>query len=136
MNEARVIRRRSFRARHHYARPEWSDERNRAAFGDQTKSHEHDWLLEVRVTGPVDEDTGFSIDLDGLDTMLDELTGEWDGGDLTQLIPEVAAGAILPTTEALARWVFERLGPRISAPTRLERVAVFESQELGSEYPA
>lgn len=136
MIEACLVRRRRFRARHHYARPSWTAERNREVFGAQTEPHEHDWVLEVRVAGPIDPATGFCVDLGALDRWLDELTAGWDGGDLNALIPAVAAGDVIPSTEGLARWLFGELSPRVPAPARIQGVAVFESEDLGAEYPA
>jgi hypothetical protein len=52
------------------------------------------------------------------------------------LIPDVASGVLMPTTEVLARWLFERIEPSISEPARLQRVVLSESQELGSSFPA
>lgn len=136
MHEARLIRRKQVRASHRYGDPDRSEEQNRRAFGDQATSHEHRWTIEVHVRGPLDPRTGFVTDLVTLDGALDELVGPWDDGDLNESIPEVRAGDLSPSTESLAQWVFERLAPRISPPARLERVGVFESPDLGAEYPA
>lgn len=132
MAEARFIRRISFRATHRYWRTDWPDERNRAVFGPQCDPHEHHWLVEARIVGPIDPDTGFSADLTAVDAALGELFAGCDGGDLNRCLSQVP----VPTTEALARWCFESLGARVPAPARLERVAVFESEDLGAEYPA
>ncbi len=136
MNEARLIRRTSFRASHHYELSGSGKEESRAVFGAQAEPHTHDWTVEVRVCGPLDSDTGFVTDLDALDAALSSLVGAWTDGDLNRLIPEAASGRLNPSTESLARWLFERLSASIAPPARLERVAVFESDDLGAEYPA
>ena len=51
-------------------------------------------------------------------------------------VPEVADGDMQPSTESLARWVFEHLSPAVPAPARLDAVLVFESPDLGARYPA
>ena len=135
MEEARLIRRIRFLASHHYARADLSEEDNRRMFGDQSRAHEHDWTIEVRVRGPIDARTGFVTDLGSLDRALEEVLEGWSDGDLNQLIPEVEAGTMSPSTESLARWIYRHLGPSVAAPARLEAVAVFESSELGAEYP-
>lgn len=136
MSRARLIRRVRFRAAHRYGLPGSSEPENRAAFGAQADSHEHDWTLEVHVVGEPSESTGFLVDLDVLDRAIAEVTAGWDGGDINELVPEVRSGAMQPSTEALARWLYLALAPRVPAPARLERVRLFESPELGSEYPA
>lgn len=136
MKEARLIRTVRFRASHHYGRSDWSEEENRRRFGDQTEPHEHPWTVEVHVAGPLDADTGFVADLGSLDAVLEEVTAGWDGGDLNALVPEVAEGAMQPSTEALARWLFGALESAVEPPARLQRVRVAESAELASEFPA
>lgn len=136
MSEARLIRVARFRATHRYHRPEWSDEQNRRTFGSQTEPHAHDWRVEVHVRGTIDPSTGWVVDLAALDGVLRSLLGAWDGGDLNALIPEVAAGRVMPSTEVLAEWIYERLAPRMLGGARLAEVRVFESDELGAAYPA
>ena len=136
MREARLIRRVRFRASHHYGRSEWSEERNRRAFGPQVRTHAHEWTLDVEVVGPIDDETGFVTDLVALDHALARLTEGLDAGDLNELVPEVRAGSMVPTTECLARWLHERLRGAVAAPARLDRVRVWESDELGSQFPA
>jgi len=131
MTEARFIRRRRFRASHYYRRGEWSESRNREVFGVQSEPHEHEWTLEVRVVGPVDPETGFAVDLAVIDALLLDTLDGWDGGDLNRLLPAVA----VPTTEALAKAIFDAMVHRVPAPARLECVALFESPDLGAEYP-
>lgn len=136
MPEARLIRRRSFRASHRYGLEAWSEERNRRVFGAQVEAHWHDWRLEVHVVGPVDPETGFATDLGALDGAIDDLLDGWDGSDLNEVVPPVREGLVQPTTEALARWIFDSLAGRVAPPARLARVRLFESPELGAEYPA
>jgi len=136
MARARLIRRVRFRAAHRYRCAEWSDADNRRVFGVQAEAHEHDWVVEVHVSGPVDPRTGWAADLDSLDGALAELTAGWDGGDLNTLVPAVADGAMTPSTENLARWLFEALQGRVEEPARVVEVRVFESPDLGSAYPA
>lgn len=135
MADTRLIRRVRFRATHHYGRPGASSEENRRRFGEQSVPHEHDWCVEVQVVGPVDPGTGWLLDLRDLDGTLDRLMRGWDGGDLNALVAPVADGSIQPSTEALARWLFEELHGRVTPPARLVEVRVFESPDLGACFP-
>lgn len=136
LSHARLIRVVRFRATHRYGRPEWSAARNREVFGAQVEPHAHDWRVEIHLRGPIAPDTGWVVDLGALDEALAALTAEWDGGDLNRLIPEAAEGRLMPSTEELARWIFEHLQGRLGSPTRLTEVRVFESDALGAAYPA
>ena len=134
--EARVVRTVVFRARHHYGRDAWSGEENRRVFGPQCEPHAHDWRAEFHVVGPIDDETGWAVDLPALDAEVARILEGWDGGDLNAVVPPVAAGAMTPSTENLARWLFECLAPWVSGSARVVQVRVFESPELGSRYPA
>ena len=135
MPEAALDRTVRIRATHHYRRADWSEARNREAFGAVADPHAHDYAVTVTVRGPIDAH-GFVVDLPGLDRLLAEEIGALDGGDLNALVPGVRAGRLQPSTEALARWLWERLEPRVAAPARLVRVRVAESPELAAAYPA
>jgi 6-pyruvoyltetrahydropterin/6-carboxytetrahydropterin synthase len=135
-SEARLIRTVRFRAVHHYRGAGWPDEENRRVFGPQSQPHAHDWRVEVHVAGPVNPATGWCVDLAVLDTALGEATAGWDGGDLNALVPEVARGEMTPSTENLARWLHGRMAGALPAPARVVEVRVFESDGLGSAWPA
>ncbi|MSR37017.1 MAG: 6-carboxytetrahydropterin synthase [Gemmatimonadetes bacterium] len=135
LGEALLERTLRVRAVHHYARPGWSAERNRAAFGAVADPHPHEYAITVTVRGTLDED-GFVVDLVELDRLLAEIVSPLHESDLNERIPDVRAGRLQPSTEALARWLWERLEGRFPGPARLVRVRVAESAELAAEYPA
>ena len=136
MSDARLVLRRRFTAAHHYGLAHASEDDNRALFGDQVDAHTHQWTVEVHVRGPVDARTGFVTDLGALEAAVAGVMAGWDGGDLNAVVPEVAAGTMQPSTEALAQWLFRQLESAVEAPASLDRVAVFESDTLGAVYPA
>lgn len=134
MGEASLTRTVRFEARHRYAREEWTEEENRRAFGPSAEPHQHEWAVEVTVRGPIDARTGFVVDLEDLDSRIRRVVGPFDQGDLNEAIPEVRQGRMIPTTESLARWIWERLAGEVPGTARLVRVRVVESDELASEY--
>lgn len=134
MPEAALVRTVRFSAGHHYRRPGWTDEENRRAFGSAVDPHGHDWSLTVTVRGPVDPETGFVADLAQLDALLrSEVVERFDQRDLNEVVAPVREGAMQPTTEALACWLFERLAPRIPGDARLVKVRLAESDDLAAE---
>ena len=135
MTEAALERTLRVRASHHYARPGRTREQDRAEFGAVADPHAHDYVVTVTVRGPIDRD-GFVVDLAALDGLLAAEVGRLDGGDLNELVPDVQRGRAQPSTEALARWLWERLDGRIPGTARLVRVRVAEGPELAAEYPA
>jgi 6-pyruvoyltetrahydropterin/6-carboxytetrahydropterin synthase len=136
MAAASLIRSVRFRATHHYWRRDWSDAENRRVFGVNVEPHEHEYLLQVTVSGEIDDGTGFLVDLAMLDRAIEEVLGPLRGNNLAEAIPEAAGGPLLPSTESLARWFFHELGTRIPPPGRLQRIRVAESDVLAAEFPA
>lgn len=134
MGEASLVRTVRFNAAHHYGRPQWTDDENRRAFGANADPHRHDWAVEVTVRGAIDERTGFVVDLAALDERLRGLVEALDQADLNEAIPEVREGRMVPSTESLARWFWERLAPDVPGEARLVRVRIAESDTLAAEY--
>ena len=52
-----------FNAAHQYGHESWSDEKNWDVFGPDSKIHGHNYTLEVMVTGSINDETGFIVDL-------------------------------------------------------------------------
>jgi 6-pyruvoyltetrahydropterin/6-carboxytetrahydropterin synthase len=123
-----------FHARHHLWMPEWSAERNRAAFGPLTDSHPHDYRCSVTVTGPVGARSGMILDLGSLDGILaEEVLAPLQGKDLNRDVPSFAVGGPIPTCEALAEFLFRRIAGRLPPGVRLTRVGVAEDATLQAE---
>lgn len=133
MGTSRLVRRTRFFALHHLRRPDWSDERNRAAFGplSDPAGHGHDYDVTVVVSGPMEH--GMVIDLALLDRLLHEVVGPLAGKHLNVDVPEFG-GERLPTCEAIAAYVYERLLPRLPAALALDVVRVAEDDTLAGEY--
>lgn len=60
-----VFRKAHFNAAHRLHNPNWSDEKNREVFGlcNSPNYHGHNYDMEVCVTGEVDPETGYLLDL-------------------------------------------------------------------------
>lgn len=133
--EASLVRTVRFSAGHHYGRPGHSVEENRRLFGRNATPHGHNFGLEITVRGPLDDDTGFVVDLEALDEVLRrEVVERFDQRDLNEEIPAVREGRMQPSTEALARWFFHRLTPLIPGDATLVRVRLSESDTLAAEF--
>ena len=74
------------------------------------------------------------LELGALDALLEELVGPLRESDLEEAIAEVRDGMI-PSTENLARWAFDRLAGRMPGTSRLVKVRLAESDALAAEFP-
>ena len=136
MPTAFLTRRLRFSAAHRYHRPEWSEARNREVFGacSNPHGHGHNYLLEVRVAGEVDPQTGFCVDLGGLDRLLrEEVLEPLDHQHLNHAVPEFGEGGRIPTTENLLLWLWERIAPRLEG-ARLVRLRLHEEESFYVDY--
>jgi len=81
--------------------------------------HGHSFRVDVRVGGPVDPTTGWVMDYDDLRVAFEPLRGVLDHHYLNEI-----PGLENPTSENLARWIWERLLPIL--PT-LSEITVHET---------
>jgi len=122
-----------FRALHRLYRPDWTEARNRQAFGplSDPPGHPHDYRCAVTVSGPIDDRMGMVVDLVELDRILqEEVVSRLDGKHLNEDVPGLAYGQMLPTCEAIAVDVYRRIAPRLPRDVTLERVRIMEDPTL------
>ena len=53
----------TFCAAHQYGNKKWTDKENWDVFGKDTRVHGHNYTLHVTVTGDINPDSGFLVDL-------------------------------------------------------------------------
>jgi 6-pyruvoyltetrahydropterin/6-carboxytetrahydropterin synthase len=132
-------RRYRFSASHLYRRPDWSEEENRARFGKcaNLPGHGHNYRLYVVVSGEIDPQTGFVIDLGRLDRLVQEHVVErLDHQHLNAALPEFGAGRSIPSSENLVRWIHGELADRLPPGSRLDRLRLEEDEDLAAEWTA
>ena len=130
----RVTRRATFAAAHVLCRPEWNDQRNREAFGEDVNEHGHSYVVEVTVGGSVDPDTGMVVNLSHVDDVLQrEFISAVDHRHLNRDVDFLQG--VLPTAENIALAAFHRLEPAFK-PARLLKVRVVESENNAAEVTA
>jgi 6-pyruvoyltetrahydropterin/6-carboxytetrahydropterin synthase len=137
MPTASLTRRVTFAAAHRYRRPEWSDERNEAVFGvcARPSYHGHTYVCDITVRGEIDAVTGFVVDLGLLDGILEsEVRQRFDHRNINLEVPEFADGALVPTGENLARFIFERVQASLPSGTSVTAVTVAEDDTLSASY--
>lgn len=125
-----------FRAVHRLYRPDWTEARNREAFGplSDPPGHPHDYRCAVTVAGPIDDRMGMVVDLVELDRILrEEVVARLDGKHLNEDVPGLAYGRMLPTCEAIAVDVYPRIAARLPRGVTLERVRVMEDPTLHAD---
>ena len=136
---ASLTRRVTFAAAHRYRRVDWSDERNAEVFGAcaHPNFHGHSYTCDVTVRGPIDDDTGFVVDLGLLDRVLTaEVRERFDHRNINLDVPEFADGLLVPSGENLARFIFQRVQGALGDAVSVTRVTIAEDATLSATYEA
>jgi 6-pyruvoyltetrahydropterin/6-carboxytetrahydropterin synthase len=129
-----ITRRLQFNAAHRVHNPALSEEENRATFGkcNNPNWHGHNYTLDVSVRGPVDQRTGYVVDLGKLKAIVErEVIDKVDHRNFN-LEVDFMAGTI-PTTENIVVAMWRVLLPAI-APGHLSRLTLWETPNNYVEY--
>ena len=129
-----VTKRLTFNAAHRVHNPELSDAENQSLFGkcNNPNWHGHNYVLEVSVTGPVEEKTGYVMDLGAIKRVVqEEVVGKMDHRNLNLEVDFMRG--INPTTENIVVACWRVLEPKIR-PNRLTRLRLIETENNYVEY--
>ena len=129
-----LTRRLTFNAAHRVHNPALSDAENDRLFGkcNNPNWHGHNYVLEVSVRGPVEERTGYVMDLSAIrDVARREIIDKVDHKNLN-LDVDFMRG-VIPTTENLAVACWRILAPAVS-PATLSLIRLRESENNWVEY--
>jgi 6-pyruvoyltetrahydropterin/6-carboxytetrahydropterin synthase len=122
-----VNRKAHFNAAHRLFRADWSDQKNTKVFGkcNNPNYHGHNYELIVSVTGKIDPETGFVIDMKVLkDLIKNEIEDAFDHKNLNIEVPEFKN--LNPTAENIAVVIWNKLKPHINTSNKLS-VTLYET---------
>lgn len=122
-----VSRTAHFNAAHRLYRKDWNDEQNFNVFGkcSNPNFHGHNYELIVSVTGEIDPETGFVIDVKVLkDIVKQEVEDPFDHKNLNLEVADFAN--LNPTAENIAVVIWNRIRPHIAAENTLE-ITLYET---------
>jgi len=122
-----VSRKAHFNAAHRLFRKDWSDEKNRAVFGkcSNPNFHGHNYELIVSVTGEVDKETGFVIDIQTLKEIIKtEVENAFDHKNLNVEVEEFKN--LNPTAENISVVIYNKIKPILKSELELE-ITLYET---------
>lgn len=122
-----VSRKAHFNAAHRLYRKDWSFDKNDAVFGkcNNPNFHGHNYELIVSVTGEIDKETGYVIDMKVLkDIIKSEVEDAFDHKNLNVEVPEFTD--LNPTAENIAVVIYNKMKPKLDAELHLE-VTLYET---------
>ena len=122
-----VSRKAHFNAAHRLYRKDWSDEQNNLIFGkcSNPNFHGHNYELIVSITGPVDPETGYVMDMKVLkDHIKTEVEDAFDHKNLNLEVPEFMDTS--PTAENIVVVIYNKLKKILKTNQSME-VVLYET---------
>jgi 6-pyruvoyltetrahydropterin/6-carboxytetrahydropterin synthase len=134
MPQVTVTRRMHFNAAHRVYNPALSDAENDALFGkcNNPNWHGHNYVLDVSVSGPIDDRTGYVLDLAALKRIVETNVIDKVDHKNFNLDVEFMRGTI-PTSENIVVAFWRIIAPLV-APARLTRLVLWETVNNYVEY--
>jgi len=99
--------------------------------GNCERLHGHNWQVDVTVESELLDDRGIALDFRTVKSAVNDLLAALDHRYLNEVSP---FDRLNPSSENLARYLFEGMEKKIPAPARVARVTVWESEDARAEY--
>jgi len=131
-----IFRKAHFNAAHRLHNPNWSDDKNAEVYGlcNNANYHGHNYDLIVRVTGEVDDESGYLMDLKVLSDMIKEhVENVFDHKNLNLDIPYFKD--VIPSTENFCYLIHTILDKAIG-PDKDVQITLYETARNYVQYPA
>lgn len=131
-----VYRKAHFNAAHRLHNPKWDTETNQKIFGkcNNPNYHGHNYDLVVKVSGEIDAETGYVIDMKYLKGLIQtEVIERLDHKNLN--LDVEAFSNLNPTAEHIAIFIWELLRKHLDEQLSLS-VRLYETERNFVEYPA
>ncbi len=117
-----------FNAAHRLHVKEWTDEQNKTVFGkcNNPNFHGHNYQLTVKVTGEIDNTTGYIIDTKTLkDIITNEVEEKYDHKNLNLDVSDFFS--LNPTAENIAVIIYNNIKKQL--PTNLQLTIILHETE-------
>tara|TARA_B100000902_G_scaffold191213_1_gene182745 strand:- start:1141 stop:1557 length:417 start_codon:yes stop_codon:yes gene_type:complete len=121
-----------FCASHKYGNDSWSDEKNLEIFGKDFNNHGHNYILEVSVTGPVNPDTGWLVDLQILNKVVkSNVVNVLDHSQIEKDIEWFNSKQ--PSSEELVVWIWNQIVKDFKE-AKIHRIRLVETFTIHTDY--
>ncbi|OIQ23074.1 6-carboxytetrahydropterin synthase [Lacinutrix sp. MedPE-SW] len=122
-----VSRRAHFNAAHRLYRKDWSETKNNAVFGkcNNPNYHGHNYELIASVTGNIDQETGYVMDMKVLKQIIKtEIEDAFDHKNLNLDVPEFKT--LNPTAENIVVIIYNKIKAKLESHLDLE-ITLYET---------
>lgn len=127
-----ITKRFYFCAAHQYGHEQWSKEQNESIFGKDAKVHGHNYTLEVSVTGNINPDTGWLVDLGHLKRVVNEnVIHIFDHSLIEKDIAWFKNRQ--PSSENMVIFIWEQIQKELKEG-KLHRIRLIETETIFTDY--
>lgn len=121
-----------FCSSHKYGNAYWSETKNLEVFGKDYNNHGHNYILEVSITGPVNPETGWLVDLKELNEIVK--SNVVDILDHSQIEEDIEwFRGKQPSSENILIWAWNKIEPLIEEGN-LYRLRLVETHSIHTDY--
>ena len=122
-----------FCAAHKYWNPNWDEDKNISIFQEDVRLHGHNYELDITIGGPINQDSGFIINIMDLNEIMDEyVISKLDHSHIDQDIDWFSEKQ--PSTENIVDFIWEQIADKIPAPAHLHSIKLRETPTIFTEY--
>ena len=132
MSNPIITKKYHFCASHKYGNSDWSEEKNLEVFGKDYNTHGHNYILEVSVTGPIDQGSGWLVDLKKLGQVVKKYVVNVLDHSQIEVDIEWFKGK-QPSSENILVWAWDEIAPRLERGT-LHRLRLVETHSIYTDY--
>ena len=121
-----------FCASHKYGNAYWSKQRNLDVFGKDFNNHGHNYILEVSITGPINPETGWLVDLQSLNEIVkSQIVEILDHSQIEEDIEWFRDNQ--PSSENILFWAWDQIEQNLHEG-RLYRLRLVETHSIHTDY--
>ena len=122
-----------FCAAHRYWNPNWSDEKNYQIFGEDVRIHGHNYTLDITISGPINDESGFIVNLFELNKIVKlHVLDVMDHSQIQLDIPWFESKQ--PSTENMVVFIWEQIVTKIPNSAKLNSIKLRETPTIFTEY--
>ena len=122
-----------FCAAHRYWNPNWSDEKNYQIFGEDVRIHGHNYTLDITISGPINDESGFIVNLFELNKIVKlHVLDVMDHSQIQLDIPWFESKQ--PSTENMVVFIWEQIVTKIHNSAKLYSIKLRETPTIFTEY--
>ena len=122
-----------FCAAHRYWNDRWTEAENFENFGDDIYLHGHNYNLDITISGEINTDSGFIVNLQKLNNIVQEnVISIMDHSQIEKDIDWFENRQ--PSTENMVVFIWERLVGNIPSPAKLHSIKLQETPTISTTY--